>query len=364
MAGGQPARWPAERPCSNVFCIRMQDAAPPLVAVTQARAPGSSPMRAVAPGMAGPVARVAAIGACIAGLAATSPANAALPPPLTLEQLARSDHVATLSPVRALRGGRGHTAYLATYRSDGLRLQALVAVPDGPPPAGGFPVLVACHGTHPDPPRYGYTAAGIDERPGDYYREVPGAYAAAGFLVVMPDYRGHNDSEGAPFARGVLAPAYYAQDVRDLLSALPSLPQADARNVFLWGHSLGGEVALRVLVSLEGLRDVQVRAASLWATVGGDAWDKVDHDGRRAADPASHLERLATPLVLHHGTGDQSATFGASERLAAALGRLRRPHRLFAYPTAEHFLDAAGRRQAIARDVEFFRARLAGPPAP
>jgi dipeptidyl aminopeptidase/acylaminoacyl peptidase len=342
----------------------MQDAASPVVAVTQARAPGSSPVRAVAPGRAGPVARVAALGACVAALAGGGAAAAALRPPLTLEQLARRDDVATLSPVRALRSAPGHTAYLATYRSDGLRLQTLVAVPDGPPPAGGFPVLVACHGTHPDPPRYGYTAAGADERPGDYYREIPAAYAAAGFLVVMPDYRGHNDSEGAPFARGALAPAYFAQDVRDLLSALPSLPQADARNVFLWGHSLGGEVALRVLLALAGLRGVQVRAASLWATVDWGAWEQADDDGPRAADAASPLERLATPLVLHHGTGDLSARFEASQRLAAALERLRRPPRFFVYPTAEHFLDATGRRQAVARDVEFFRAHLAGAPAP
>jgi uncharacterized protein len=342
------------------------------------------------------VSPVVAVGACLLALAGASAAPAA-PPPLTLDQLARSEDVATLSPVRQLRGAPGYSAYLATYRSAGLRLHTLVAVPDRPPPAGGYPVLVACHGTHPDPPRYGYTAAGIDERPGDYYREIPAAYAAAGFLVLMPDYRGHNDSEGASFARGFLAPAYYSQDVRDLLSALPGLPQADARNVFLWGHSLGGEVALRVLLSLQGLRGVQVRAASLWATVGGDVWEQADYYARRAAapdgaaarpanegehglrlelaalegrydwragDPASHLGRLATPLVLHHATFDRGAKFEWSERLAAALERLGRPHRLFAYPTAEHFLDAAGRRQAVARDVEFFRARRAGPPAP
>ena len=72
----------------------------------------------------------------------------------------------------------------------------MVAVPQTDRPPSGFPVLIANHGTHPDPPRYGYTGDGVDSRPGDYYRPIPELFTAQGFLVVMPDYRGHNDSEG------------------------------------------------------------------------------------------------------------------------------------------------------------------------
>ena len=43
----------------------------------------------------------------------------------------------------------------------------------------------------------------------------------------MPDYRGHNISEGIDFTTGFLATNYYTVDVLALLSALAGLDDAD-----------------------------------------------------------------------------------------------------------------------------------------
>ena len=85
----------------------------------------------------------------------------AKPPPMSIEQLRTADFNATLSVERALDDGPGFSAYLVSYQSSGLKVHAMVALPDTPMPPAGYPVIIANHGHHPDPPRYGMTAAGV-----------------------------------------------------------------------------------------------------------------------------------------------------------------------------------------------------------
>jgi dipeptidyl aminopeptidase/acylaminoacyl peptidase len=269
------------------------------------------------------------------------------PAPRSIEDLRARQAKTSLQVVRVLDEGPSFTAQIVSYRSGTLTVHALVATPKSPPPARGFPVLIANHGTHPDPPRYGISESGVDARPGDYYRPVPDLYASRGFIVVMPDYRGHNTSEGVEFARGFLASAYFTEDVLALVDGLSGLRHADLENVFMWGHSLGGEVTLRALLATD-----RVRGASLWSTVGGDIWeqayyysrykdretvdgsdvtktafDRLRHDiaalgtpyDWQAREPLRYLHLLRTPLILHHAIADAGAKYEWAERLAAQL---------------------------------------------
>lgn len=322
----------------------------------------------------------------LTGCAAASAVSEAPP---TIDTLRRQAYATSLEFVRHLAPGPGFNARLVSYQSAGLKVYAYVAVPTSPMPSGGYPVLIANHGTHPDPPRYGFTAAGVDSRPGDYYRPIPALFVAQGFMVVMPDYRGHNVSEGREYARGLLASNYYAEDVLALLAALPDLPQADLRNVFMWGHSLGGEVTLKALLATE-----RVRGASLWSTVGGDIWDQAYHYATRKsdqepydssdlpkdavvqlrrdieqlggawdyreADPLARLGQLHAPLVLQHSRGDEGALFVWSSRIAQELYRLGKPYVFYAYPGADHFFEGADRLRAVERDAAFFRGLMQG----
>ena len=270
-----------------------------------------------------------------------------------------------------------------------LTVYAMVAAPRAPAPPRGYPVLVANHGTHPNPPRYGFAASGVDSRPGDCYRSIPELYTSHGFLVVMPDYRGHNVSEGAEHARGLLASAWYTEDVLALLAGLSGLERADTANLFMWGHSLGAEVTLRALLATD-----RVKGASLWSTVGGDVWDQAYYYSRskdrqatddstldkrgvttlkqdiaalgeaydwEAREPLRHLQHLRTPLILHHAIGDTGAKYEWSERLAKELYLGGHTYTFFTYPGSEHFLAGEAREQAVARDVAFFRALMEDP---
>ena len=319
-------------------------------------------------------------------------AAAAKPPPPSIEQLRKQRESTTLIFERDLPPGDGFTASLVSYRSGGLKVYALVARPNTLPPAAGYPVLVANHGFHPNPKRYGITAAGVDSRPGDYYRIVPTLFAPRGYLVVMPDYRGHNSSEGFEYTDGFLASGYYTEDVLSLVSGLGSLKGADLRNVFMWGHSMGGEVSLRALLATQ-----QIKGASLWSSVGGDIWDQAYYYSRTespalrdssdtakppfeklrldiasfgvpydwtAREPLHYLRYLSTPIIIHHAIGDRSANYDWSMRLAKDHLLGGHPYVFYSYEGSDHFLQSPQIDMAADRDAAFFATLMVPAKAP
>lgn len=254
--------------------------------------------------------------------------------------LVACSHQGELTYERVLDGGASYSAYLVSYEHAGLKLHAMIAVPGTEQPEPGYPVVIANHGYVPDPAKYGITAEGVDSRPGDYYRSVPELYASRGFLVVMPDYRGHNSSEGIEFVHGKESVGYYAEDVVSLMSALHEIENADLERVFMWGHSMGGAVSMRVLLATD-----VVKATSFWSTMPVD-------------DLADRVDELSAPLLIQHSVGDRSTAISNSKRLVQSLKSANHPHTFHTYPGAEHYFDGATRQRAADRDVEFFDSLL------
>ena len=243
---------------------------------------------------------------------------------------------------RALDSGTSFTAYLVSYVNDGLKLYALVAVPRSAMPADGYPVVIANHGYVPDPRKYGITAEGVDSRPGDYYRSVPELYTSRGFLVLMPDYRGHNSSEGYAqiAAQNRESVELYAQDVIALMASLLSIENANLDRVFMWSHSMGGAVSMRVLLETE-----LVKAASFWSTMNAD-------------DLAENFGKIDGPVMIQHAKGDDTTPYSNSATLAGALADAGHPHQLHSYESAGHFFTGAEQEQAADRDAAFFQAHF------
>lgn len=239
---------------------------------------------------------------------------------------------------RALDDGPGFSAYLVSYRSDGLKLHAMIAVPNEKRPAAGFPVVIANHGYVPDPTRYGITAEGVDSRPGDYYRSVPDLYTSRGFLVVLPDYRGHNNSEGLEFTGRRDAVDFYARDVVALMAGLDEIEGADMSNVFMWSHSMGGAVSARVL-----LQTNLVKGASFWAT-------------SPVGDLGDRLRDLRVPLMIQHSSGDTETGSTHSDELAAILDQGSKSYVLHEYESPDHFFAGEDREMAADRDAAFFHS--------
>lgn len=268
---------------------------------------------------------------------------------------------------------------VVSFRADGLQQYALVLTPAGPPPDNGWPVVLMNHGHHPNPPDYGRTADGGTDRPGDYYRGIPLAFAQGGYLVVVPDFRGHNESEGGNYTRGLLEPYWYTRDAIAAFRALDSLPGADTSNVFMWGHSMGGAVTLRALLAL----GAEVRAASIWSAAAAELEDKARNQVKRTgtpdddradlaaeiaalpfafdparADPGGYLDQLQVPLSIHHATADPVTPYAWSEAAQGELQRLGRPATLYSYPSENHLFAGEELSLAIERDLGFFSQRL------
>ena len=148
---------------------------------------------------------------------------------------------------------------------------------------------------------------------------------AAGFNVLMLDYRGFGRSQGRPTLDGVV------DDAAAALRTLRARPGVDGGRLIVLGQSLGGATALRLLArDSEGVRLAVIEAA--FASYRGIARDAAMQSVVLAplvpiaapalpsdkADPVTALPSLRVPVLLVHGTADEVIPFKHGEQLAAA----------------------------------------------
>lgn len=170
--------------------------------------------------------------------------------PLTIASLqARSYPASTLVPVRSDGDRGGYVNTVVSFQSDGLREYALMSIPDGVRPAGGWPVIILSHG-YVDPAAY--------HTDDNAYVNFISAFARAGYVVIKPDYRGNGESQGVPEG-GHLSPVY-AYDVLNLVSTLKADGRIDSSRIGLFGHSLGGHEVLRAMVVSKDIKAVVILA--------------------------------------------------------------------------------------------------------
>jgi dipeptidyl aminopeptidase/acylaminoacyl peptidase len=279
----------------------------------------------------------------------------------------------------------GERREVVSFESDGLTQYALVLWPAGERPEKGWPVLLFNHGYHPNPPDYGRIEGGVNSRPGDYYRGTAQAFADRGYVVVTPDYRGHNDSEGADYTKLALAVHWYTRDAIAAYFGLASLDGIDHQRVYMLGHSMGGPITQRALLAL----DDRIRAASVWSGGSGEhmlsfwmymsmkelgntdnsgiAKPFLDQLARELAqlDPGTtlddlsigeHLAGLQVPLAIQHAKSDATADVNGSLELAARLYMTGREYRLFLYDSNDHLFVGDDFKQAVERDLQWFES--------
>lgn len=261
-----------------------------------------------------------------------------VPGPVSLPALMREDFDGRglrLGPVLAEYST--YTRYAVTYRSGDLTISGIMNVPDG---KGPFPVLVLNHG-YIDPAYY-VTGQGL-AREQDFL-------ARRGYVVLHTDYRNHAGSDDDPTAERRMRLGY-TEDVVNAVLAVKrsSLPFLDGERVGLLGRSMGGGVTLNALVVRPGLVD----AATVYASVSSEAIDNFnqwirDDPGRSAlsdyilerwgepeedpafwkgVSPRSYFDRITEPVLMHHGTADESCplpwAFATHRALEAADVRSR-----------------------------------------
>ena len=278
-----------------------------------------------------------------------------------------------------LEMGANYDRYIASYRSEGFKIYALLTVPRGERPESGWPVIVFNHGYIP-PSQYRTT-----ER---YVAYVDG-FARSGYIVFRPDYRGHGNSEGT--ATGSYGSPDYTIDVLNAVSSIADLEDADPGRIGMWGHSMGGHITLRSMVVS---KDIQ--AGVIWAGVVASYPDLIEgwHRGSdggptRTPDPTStrgrwrlslydlygspeqnpefwasisantFLDEVSGPIQLHHGTADSSVPVEFSKTLYDQMQEVDKPAELYIYEGDDHNLSASF-ATAMQRSIQFFDAHVKG----
>lgn len=377
----------------NPWWLTLALAALPLAACGAAPAPARPTLPAVAAVASGAPAAASAtitpsatatatITPSATATATATPSPTATPHPMSITALRQREWPGSDIVIEeVLEPGANYQRYYASYLSDGLKIYALLTVPDGERPAGGWPVIVFNHGYIP-PDQYRTTQR---------YVAYVDNLARNGYIVFRSDYRGHDQSEGD--ARGAYSDPGYTVDVLNAVAALQRYPEADPARLGMWGHSMGGYITLRSMVV-----NPAVRAGVIWAgvvapypdlfargtptpaptTAAGTATPSPGRNRWRQAwvaqytDPAeiqafwsslsanSYLADLAGPLQLHHGTADESVPLAASETLYAEMLAAGRPVEFYTYEGDNHNLSGFF-TTAMQRTVAFFDAALKAP---
>lgn len=152
-----------------------------------------------------------------------------------------------------------------------------------------------------------------------------------GLAVLVFDYRGYGKSEGSPTRDGTVA---------DALAAVDYALARDPNRTIVFGHSLGGAIAIVAAAQRPAVRAVVAEStfpsyrtiAAATAPAFGALVPLFISEGQ---DPITYLPALkARPLLVIHGEDDHIVPVALGRELFAAASQ---PKELWIVPGARHF---------------------------
>lgn len=177
-----------------------------------------------------------------------------------------------------------YNTYMASYSSDDLHVYSRVDIPPTEMPEEGYPVIIFAHGWVGASPNYNFNYVADA-----YYGDMLDAWVKAGYVVLVPGYRGVGTvngvtAEGAEWIDAYdngsyLSPIFYAVDILNLLDSVETLNDVDwnawgidedikvnTRRIFLTAHSQGGDAAATAMaISSSPYMVNSFAAGSIWS---------------------------------------------------------------------------------------------------
>ncbi|MCR4330186.1 MAG: dienelactone hydrolase family protein [Candidatus Roizmanbacteria bacterium] len=260
-------------------------------------------------------------------------------------------------------------SYLFVFYVEGKKVTGLANIPTE---SGTYPIVVLYRG---------YVDKDIYET-GVGTSRVGEALASSGYITLAPDFLGYGESD---------IPSYDSIEERfqtyttslTLLSSISSLSDTlatssakpDTKNIGIWAHSNGGQIALTTL-EISGKKIPTV----LWAPVSkpfpysvlyytdefedeGKALRKAIADFEKNYDiqkysPTAYLSWIQAPIQIHQGLTDTAVPWQWSDALYKVLKSKDKNVELFLYPNADHNLMPDGWNSATERTIHFFDTEL------
>ncbi|MBI2031923.1 MAG: alpha/beta fold hydrolase [Candidatus Levybacteria bacterium] len=288
--------------------------------------------------------------------------------PLSIKQLRENDYPGSEIVIgEELENGSNYQRYVASYKSEGLKIYGLLTIPNGQKPEKGWPAIIFNHG-YIAPSQYKTT---------ERYVAYLDGFARNGYVVFKPDYRGHGESEGD--ATGSYGSNSYTIDVLNAVSSVKKLKDVDPSAIGMWGHSMGGFITLRNMVVRK-----DIKVGVIWAGVvtsypdlltrwrrGGPTpstpqargWRKLfiekfgdpqdNPDFWNSISANSYLSDISGPIQLHHGTADESVPVEFSQTLEKQMKEAGKTVELYTYDGDNHNISNSF-NIAMQRSIEFF----------
>jgi dipeptidyl aminopeptidase/acylaminoacyl peptidase len=293
---------------------------------------------------------------------------------LTIPYLREREYKSALNDLEFQYEGSNYTAYLASYDSDGFKVNGLLTQPKGDRPKEGWPAIVFLHGYIP--PRQYQTMQ-------QYYDYVD-YLARNGFVVFKIDLRGHANSEGQ--AGGGYFGSDYIVDTLNAYAALQSSEFVNPQRIGLWGHSMAGNILLRSFAVRPKIPAVVIWAGAVYSYADREKYGISDTSFQPSANPTgvsrrqrltdlygeaskghefwdvmaptNFLTDLKGALQIHHAVNDNVVNIGYSRDLVSLLKDSSVQYELYEYQDGGHNILGAAFDQAMQRTVEFFQKHL------
>lgn len=149
---------------------------------------------------------------------------------------------------------------------------------------------------------------------------------------------------------------------------LGTLDNIDPQRIALWGWSGGGSNTLYSILGSPGTWAAAMSGAPvtdwrLYDTIWTERY--LDHpqdnpDGYKQSSAVTHADKLETPLLLVHGTGDDNVHPQNTLAMVSQLVKSGTPFEMAFYPRQKHGFRGASSRHFYERMTEFFERKLSG----
>ncbi|WP_293251902.1 MULTISPECIES: alpha/beta hydrolase [unclassified Microcoleus] len=181
-----------------------------------------------------------------------------------------------------------------------------------------------------------------------------------GFSVLLIDYRGYGRSQGS-----FPSESRIYEDAETAYNYLVKQRQLSPSDIFLYGHSLGGAVALELAVAHSEAAGLIVQSSFT------SMLDMVERQSlmrlfpvrlllTQKFDSLNKVKLLKIPVLFAHGTADPLIPAPMSEKLYAASGE---PKQILLIPNAKHnngdaFFNSSEYRQTIVDFAEQSKIKM------